>query len=45
MLLSYLILSFFIVAGGIATCSMKEARRLHVSCENLRAQHYPTRRR
>ncbi|WP_300428344.1 hypothetical protein [Thalassolituus sp.] len=45
MLLSYLILSFFIVGGGIATCCMKEARKLQAPCNSLNVQPYPTKRR
>jgi len=45
MLLSYIILAFCIVGGGIATCFMKEARKLQAPCENTNVQTYPVRRR
>ncbi|MFT6423407.1 MAG: hypothetical protein ACJA2K_002158 [Thalassolituus sp.] len=45
MLLTYAVLAFFVISGGIITCCLKEARSIKVPCKSLQAPTYPTRNR
>lgn len=45
MILTYSVLAFFVIAGGVMTCSFKEARRIKVPCKDTQAPTYPTRDR